>query len=831
MCRIVLHEMSQISLPKAQMCSLAAKASEATRLGDFKEAIELLKRLVKQDPQPRWRDMLAEAYAGRARSLAAKGMFDEAETALNKTAAADGTVRDPLLYVQCLAKRGQLGKAFQHALKYIGTDKVPVANSARMSELTAALWLVAPVRVDAQADPGSELSQWAQSAAAAQQSLAAWVEGKPAHEIEPLLSRIPMRSAFRPLRLILKSLMTAPTDPARARQLLDGIGHQSPFACWRDAIAAALPTEAQEPPTNAAPPSRAQCLFAAEVKGLPAGGSQLLAEFVKAERSGAAALISFLTSHAAAVPAPEAKSACFNLLPRAPDRLRQVESTFGSVAEFDRARILALAAEAASDWERAEAQWCAAAKAAERSADPESRLMAGVIYRHIAGLAEMHPEIAGRGTSPSIDYLERSLRADPNHLPAVLKLIGLYRIEGQDKNWHRLAEDAAQRFPRQSAILLQAVDSAIARKAYKKAVGFARRILALDPINQTVRQRMIELQIAHARRQARSKRADLAWKELANAAEWERPDAPSERLCINQGLVAWELGNAADAESRLRRGVELAGGGAVGWFCASVEHAQMKGGAALGAVLREELVRARKAVAPAKEEILSAARAINDGEITGASKEIAKLVFRIRGWLLQGASLAWSAAEIHPVCEMLRLAGAYDLLADYARLALLRTPDDATWKLYRVMARVKGDAERLSVREEDELMDLVEDAEARKDFHTANRIERFLDSVPDFPKGADSRSARRGALAKGVRSLDGIEDGFISQLLAMSLEDTPPEMVEHLVAKLGRERAIAAVLERLRRTPVGELFPVENIRKVAEEMVNSVCGQSSKSVA
>jgi tetratricopeptide (TPR) repeat protein len=814
------------------MCSLAAKASEAMRFGDFKEAIELLKRLAKQDPQPQWRDMLADAYAGRARSLAAKGMFEQAETALNKTAAADGTVREPLLYVQCLAKRGQLGKAFQHAVKYIGTDKVPAASAARMAELTAALWLVAPVRVDAQADPSSELGRWAQSAAAAQQSLAAWVEGKPAHEIEPLLSRIPMRSAFRPLRLILKSLITAPTDPARARQLLDGIGRQSPFACWRDAVAAALPQEAQKPSTNAAPPSRAQCLFAAEVKGLPASGSQLLAEFVKAERSGAAALMSFLTSHAAAVPATEAKSACFNLLPRAPDRLRQVESTFGSLAEFDRARILALAAEAANDWERVEEQWCVAAKAAERSADPESRLTAGVIYRHVAGLADTHPEIAGGGgTSPSIDYLERSLRADPDHLPAVLKLIGLYRTEGQDKDWHRLAEDAAQRFPQQSAILLQAVDSAIARKAYKKAVGFARRILALDPINQAVRQRMIELQITHARRQARSKRADLAWKELANAAEWERPDAPSGRLCVNQGLVAWELGNAADAEARLRRGVELTGGGVAGWFCASVEHVQMKGGAASGAVLREELVRAQKAVAPAKEEILSAALAISDGEITDARKEIAPLVFRIRGWLLQGASLAWSAAEIHPVCEMLRLAGAYDLLADYARLGLLRTPDDATWKLYRVMARVKGDAERLSVREEDELMGLVEDAEARKDFHTANRIQRFLDSVPDFPKGAASHSARRGPSAKGIGSVDDIEEGFISQLLAVSLEETPPEMVERLVAKLGRERAISAVLERLRRTPVGELFPVENIRRVAEEMVNSICGQTSKSVA
>jgi tetratricopeptide (TPR) repeat protein len=828
----VPHSMPQGSLPEAQTRSLAAKASEAMRLGDFKEAIELLKRLAKQDAQPQWRDMLADAYAGRARGLAAKGMFDEAETALNKTAAADGTVREPLLYVQCLAKRGQLGKAFQHAVKYIGTDKVPAATVAPMAELTAALWLVAPVHVEAQADLNSELGQWAQSAAAAHQGLAAWIEGKPAHEIEPRLSRIPMRSGFRPLRLILKSLITAPTDPARARQLLDGIGHQSPFACWRDAVAAALPEQAQQPSTNAAPPSRAQCLFAAEVKGLPASQSQLLAEFVRAERSGAAALMSFLTSHAAVLPAAEVKSACFNLLPRAPDRLRQVEGHFGRLAEFERARILALAAEAASDWERAGEQWCAAANSAELGADQESRLLAGVIYRHVAGLAERHEEIDGGGPSPpSIDYLERSLRADPDHLPAVLKLIGLYRAEGQDKDWHRLAEDAAQRFPQQSAILLQAVDSAIARKAYKKAAGFARRVLALDPINPAVRQRMIELQISHACRQARSKRADLAWKELANAAEWERPDAPSARLGVNQGLIAWELGNATDGEARLRRGVELAGGGVVGWFGASVEHARMKGSAASGAVLREELARAQKAVAPSKEEILSVARAMSDGEITEARKETTPLVFRIRGWLMQGASLSWSGSEIHPVAEMFRLADAYDLLADYARLGLLRTPDDATWKLYRAMARVKGDAERLSEREEDELIDLAEDAEARKDFHTANRIERFLDSCFDFPKGAAPHKTRRGPSGNGIGSADDLEQRLIAQLFDMSLQETPPEMVERLVAKLGRERAVSAVLERLRRPPLGDLFPVENIRRVAEEMVNTVSGKAGKSVA
>ena len=141
--------------------------------------------------------------------------------------------------------------------------------------------------------------------------------------------------------------------------------------------------------------------------------------------------------------------------------------------------------------------------------------------------------------------------------------------------------------------------------------------------------------------------------------------------------------------------------------------------------------------------------------------------------------------------------------------------------------QVKGNAEQLSEGEEDELMDLVEDAEAREDFHTANRIQRFLDSVPDFPKGA----AWRGPSAKGIGSVDDIEEHFISQLLAMSLDETPPEVVERLVAKLGRDRAISTVLERLRRTPVGEIFPVENIRRVAEEMVNTVCGKTSKSVA
>src|SRR5579871_2495588 len=130
--------LQQGSFQEASGSPLAAKAMEALRLGDFKQAIELFKRLIKQDARPEWQDALTEAYAGRARTLAAKGMFEEAETALSKTTAPDGMVLDPLLYVQCVVKRGQLHKAAELAVKYIGNNKVPASTAPKLAELAAA---------------------------------------------------------------------------------------------------------------------------------------------------------------------------------------------------------------------------------------------------------------------------------------------------------------------------------------------------------------------------------------------------------------------------------------------------------------------------------------------------------------------------------------------------------------------------------------------------------------------------------------------------------------------------------------------------------------------
>jgi len=808
---------------EAALPPLAVKATEALRAGDFKQAIELFKRLVRQGARPEWRDALAEAYLGRARLLAAQGMFEEAETALNKAVASDGTVPDPLLHVQCLVKRGQLQKAAGLAVKYIANDRIPPSVAPRLAELAAALWLAAPVPLTPPADHKSEAGRWVEHAAAAQQSLAAWIEGRPPQVIDELLSRIPFRSAFRALRLILKSLLTAADDPARARQLLDGVPPESAFASFRFAVEAALPDRPADPMTPPALPGKAQQVFAAEVKGLPSQASQLLVQLAKAERSGPGALLSFLAGQAGSLPADDVKRACRDLLPRAPHRLRQFENTFGPLSEFDRNRILALAAEGGNDWERSEQYWSAAAQRVEAAAGPEALLAAAVIYRHLARLAHEHSEIEGEGTSefPEIEYLELSLRADPDHLPAVLQLIGLYRTHGGDREWHRLVEDAARRFPAESAVLLQAVDSAIARKAYKKAVGFARKLLALDPINQAARQRMVELHISHARKQIRSKRADLAWKELAGAAEWERPGAPSFLLSINQGLVGLELGQKPDADARLRQGVEMAGGGVAGWFRASLEHALMNAGEASAVLLREELTRAQQAAAPTKEAIQSVVSAMSCREARETKNAASGLIFRIRGWLLKASVLAFSAAEFHPIAEMLGRVNAYDILGDYAKAGGRRNPDDdATWRYYQLVARSKGDADRLSVAEREKLFDMEEAAESRGDFHAVNRIRRFVTGAGD--DSMPRRGSRRVSLADVIDFDDDVEPlDVLPELLAASLEDTPPEMVKAMIEKRGQRHTVTFIMDQLRASPLGSL-PEALLRKFAKSLVESV---------
>jgi len=800
------------------MATLPTRAAEALRQERFKEAVDLFKQLARQDPRPEWKEALADAYGGRARALAAKGMFKETAMVLENTLTEAGLLREPYLYVTCLIREGQQPKAAAYLLHSVASGALPAGQQAALEELTAALLVTVPLLpAPARPDP-PEAARWRELAAASREALAAWVDGAPAEEMDRHLKRISLRSAFRPVRLLLKCLATLPPDPERTRRRLETIGPGSPFFPFRQAVEAAVRAG---PGLNADVWQRltpAQQTFSAETGGLQAASVQSLDRLSRAARGGPAALFAWLLKQAD-LPQDEVKSACLNLLPQIPDRVPQFEKSFGPLSQLERHRVQALAAEARGDWEGVERSWSLAARLAGAAEDRTSRLSSGVLYRHLAHLAAVHPEIEGGDdeSDAEIFYLERSGEADPDHVPTVLERIAYYRREGWVKDWHRLADEAAQRFPEDSQILLQASQSAVARRAYKKAAGFARRLLKIDPINPGVRRQMIELQLAHARKQMRAKRPDLAAKELSQASEWDRPDAPSGLLRIVRGLVALQSGETEQADAWLREGVTLAGGGVAGWFRAVLEAELMRCASGDALWLREELAAARR-TPPTKEPVLAVVSALGQVEAGEDRRALSGLLLGTHAWLEQGAGIAWSSAEFQLLADVFVRFDAFELLGTYARAARGREPANPEWRFHEIVARTRGNGRAMTMAETRELDDMAEAASERRDFHAARRIARFLGM--DLPG-----SSRRGRMADDLG--EDIDDAEMLELLRMVLKDMPKGAADTLrgrVGEIGRTAAIEETMDNFRSSELGAILPEPMMRQLCEDMVSRATG-------
>ncbi len=797
------------------MATLPARAAEALQQGRFKEAVELFKQLVRQDPRLEWKDSLADAYCGRAHALAAKGMFKEAAMVLENTLSPAGTLRDPTLYTECLIREGQQPKAAAYLLHCVGSGGFPAGERAALEELTAAL-LVAVPQLPAPARPEpAEAVRWRELAAASREALAAWVDGLSAEEMDRHLERISLRSTFRPIRLLLKCLTTLPPDPERTRRLLETIGPGSPFFPFRQAVEAAVRAGLDADAWHRLTP--AQQAFSAETGGLQAASVQSMGRLSAAARGGPAALFAWLLKQAD-LPQAEVRSACLNLLPQVPDRVPQFEQSFGPLPPLERHRVQALAAEARGNWEAAERSWYLTAQPAGAAEDRMSRLSSGVIYRHLAHLATLHPEVEGDGEGDAeIFYLERSGDVDPDHLPTVLARIAYYRKESWEKEWHRLVEEAVQRFPNEGQVLMQATQSAVARRAYKKAAGFARRLLQIDPINPGVRRQMIELQLAHARKQMRAKRPDLAAKELSQASEWDRPDAPSGLLCIARGLVALQDGDKGQADAWLREGVTLAGGGVAGWFRAVLEAELMRCAGGNAVWLRKELAAARR-TPPTKEPVMAIVSALGQVEAGENKRAVSGLLLGMHAWLLQGAGIVWSSAEFQALADVFMRFDAFDLLGTYARKARQREPANPEWRFHEIVARTRSNANALTMAEMNDLDDMAEAASERQDFHTAKRIARFL--------GMDLSRPFRGG-----RMVDDLEyetdDAQMLELLQSILKDMPKGAADTLrgrVREIGRAAAVEETADGLRSSEIGAILPEPMLLQLCEDMVARALG-------
>ncbi|MBO0711084.1 MAG: hypothetical protein J2P47_07390 [Acetobacteraceae bacterium] len=787
---------------------LADRGAEAMRHGRFKAAIDVYKQLARQDPQPCWRERLSDAYAGRARDLADKGMFKDAAIVLENTQTPDGAVREPALYLICLINQGQHEKAARIAVNYVEGDR-GMASAGPVAEIAAALSLITPIPARAIASE----SEWAAGARAAHAALDAWLGGKPACEVESLLTHVRLHSPFGSLRLILKCLVMRQDAPEKAIELLKRIRPESVFGGMRVAVEAANTQDASALLAEWDGLSAEQRAFVAEIRGLPGGATESLSRILAAERAGPAALFALLIKPGLPMPDETLRAACLDLLALTPGVMDQFERRFGPLSRLERSRALALSAEAQEKWREARHHWEAVVTSLSGPEGSEARLAQGVVLRHLADLAERHVEVeVGTATDAVAHYLARSVEADPDNLPVTLRLIEHYRDTGDGGSFQRLADEAALRSPQNSAILLHAVDGAVARKSYKKAARFARQLLQLDPINQPVRQRMIELQLAQARKQMRASRADLAMKALSQAAEWERSDMPNPALRIGHALVGYGEGNPA-SEVQLEQAVTSAGGGTVGWFRAVLEAALMGWTDRRRQPLHRELA-ATLAIEPRRDEIMSLIAVLAQPEVRESKRVVSSVLWRIDQWLLRGASLAWSDAEFETIAVCLQDFDAFEAVSTYAAAAIRRNPDGTVARFYRIVAQTRGESDRLSKAQIDAVLELLDDAEDRHDPRMAGRIRSFLEG------GTAARP--RASRMRDELGPHAVPD-FVG--LGAAIADSLPEKeLRKIVHEFGRGPAIAILADIVGDSPLAEILTEQQIAFFCGELIARAVG-------
>ena len=708
---------------------LIARGAALLSAQDYKDAIDVYKLLLKREPQAEagWRESLATAYLERARQLARKAMYREAAVLWENIPTLCGQTPQPEWYVDWLLRSGQYAKA----MRAYASHAAALPAASELETLLAALALAGQKDVLQALSPNTPLHA---HLTAAQEALRAYSQGEAEDAVRERLKAISIRSPYRDLRQALAALLKLETDPAGAMALIERIPPTSPYQELVELVRAG----AADDPTRAllalAP---AQRELTAGLLGLDTRQIKLLKDWARLGDSPSdKAKFEFIAANLALFDREQARRACLALLVAYPQGLKTYNHLFGPLPPFETQHLKALRAEREDDdLDSTLLHWQGCVDLLRHETGPDHRLMAALILRHMADL--LHKGDDGwDGGARLRDCLEQSLQFDPDDRDVYLQLAILYKDIDNDKEYHQWVEQAVKRFPDDPLVLLAAVKTATARKAHKKAAGFAARVLELDPINSKARAVLINAHLAHARKLMRGDKYALAEKELDSAGQLERDNARTGIVEINRGLLALQQRQRDPGRRWLREGVRLAGSPLLAWVRLAVEALRLKlepadfqRDAELGDLPK---LNASRADLLALAQVINAYREEEVNDLDTVLEDLEKPLQR-------AIKALTSEDDLLLMCECLHQAPHHGLLEYAATRALEVQPERSLFVYYQIYGRAEGDLDRVKDRDYDRLEHAMERANAAKDHRAATSINRFLSqnpfSLPFGPRG------------------------------------------------------------------------------------------------
>lgn len=655
-------------------------ATSSLNGGHYREAIAQCKELLKTDPKNQEvTARLAEAYEGRARQLEAKGMVKEAFAIWENRSQLAGAPD----HHQHIALAFRLGRFDQLLKRYRDSTNVEPHALRIFREHLAAQYLGGATGFEQQlADDDPVLIH----GSAARNALIAYCDCDDT-KLQETLAKIPFRSPYRDFVQVLKALVNA----EQASSLLEKIPDSSAFANLRDAVRLSLsPARTLPSALQKAGPNARALVFA--LQGWPPSRQALWLECLRlGEVPSAKALRTLMKRHRQALGDRwvESHDLRLQLIEQAPSRW--APRGFGNPGlDLQACHLDAVHAESDKEpWDAAQAWEEFAALLLDQNAmgDPV------VTARHAAAALrrpeycfEILSQATGQPDPESLEeqlltMLERSLEYDPEDIECHLRLIRHYRGCAQLKEARRILALALPRWPKDKSVLTEAMETALAGNAYKKAASIAGDILAIDPINSSVRERLVAAYLAHAQKHLRGNRPDLAEKSLAEAASWAQSEFSCQRIDLARGFVALAT-DPEGGKKALSAVAERLGGGLTARFVLSLE-AETSRNSVPSLLKKLNLHKSPKIERHDLLGFLDRLRAHLDagGDLSFDIREhLSKL-------LKQAVHLDLEKADVESACETLRRAKLDDIRTKFAQAALRRWPNEPVFDFHMVDAK------------------------------------------------------------------------------------------------------------------------------------------------
>lgn len=698
--------------PIAANSDLEQQALSQLNACHYKEASALYKKLWQETEDKKWQQQLAFCYLQRTLSFADRGMIKEALVLWdNYTEHAEPPYQGYDQYICWLIQSKNKNK-IQHTLKQLSSQQLDNQYPA-LAALLGLLMLTEHPEFQQDLPQDSALIAHFKIVQTALQAL----QTNNKDEINLALKSIPYRSAFKDFRPLLNAFQLMTESKQQAQELLAKIPASSVYS-QTARLLSALTLDGHELVQTLVNFSHAQRKLIAKIKGYNKKQQEFIDYLIRHNDR----LTDKVKFNAAIQAQPLCGSEfsqqiCQALLANFPAGRRDFNKHFSALNAFEDNRLKAMASESEDNAYDAGYYWlqCIAALKKEKT---DNKLKIALILRHIA-----------KSQPPSEDrtqLLIDSLEYDPEDLSSYQQLLhDLSQYDEDIDQYKHWLKTALEKFPENIEILTQAIKTATANKAYKKASQYALKVLKVDPLNTFAKEILFSSHLAHARRLIQSKKHHLVDNEIKQAEKLKLGKNHLIQTQLLRGLFCFA------AEDK-KKGLKL--------IADSLNQPQLDPVNACFQLAMEALLidlpytTILKTIPSAKEHLLSerelkrVIQQLNRYEQDDSSEPLLhKALAKIKPALKASLSQQNYDEEVFlSLNQALLDCNAFELSRYCSRLALARW-DKSIWHYYQTYSSCDGRAKNCSISHINRLEHLLGEAKYDKDKRATLLINSFIE--------------------------------------------------------------------------------------------------------